>query len=115
MTGHGTVVLSTLEFDVLWERERLPRKHEALGVPSPGKTHTERAELVAEALDALKHRGLSDGERATPELADQLSLLAHPQVSIDSWVWTDHRPTLCSLLWRLIFAIPIAAMHPRKA
>lgn len=98
MTAHGTVVLSTLEFDVLWERERLPRKHEALGVPSPGKTHTERAELVAEALDALKHRGLSDGERATPELADQLGLLAHPQVSIDSWVWTDHRISSLAVL-----------------
>jgi hypothetical protein len=91
MTARETVVLSTLEFDVLWERERLPRKHEALGVPSPGKTHTERAKLVADALAGLKHRGLSDGERATPELADQLSLLAHPQVSVDSWVWTDHR------------------------
>ncbi len=51
MTGRGTVVLSTLEFDVLWERERLPRKHEALGVPSPGKTHTERATLVADAIE----------------------------------------------------------------
>lgn len=91
MIASGTVVLTTLEFDVLWELERLPRKHEALGVPSPGKTHTERAKLVADALGALKERGLSDGERAKPELADQLSLLAHPQVSIDTWVWTDHR------------------------
>jgi len=98
LTARGTVVLSTLEFDVLWERERLPRKHEALGVPSPGKTHTERAQLVAETLDALKHRGLSDGERATPELADQLSLLAHPQVAIDSWVFTDHRISSLAVL-----------------
>jgi hypothetical protein len=98
LTARGTVVLSTLEFDVLWERERLPRKHEALGVPSPGETHTERAQLVAEALDGLKHRGLSDGERATPELADQLSLLAHPQVAIDSWVFTDHRISALAVL-----------------
>jgi hypothetical protein len=91
LTGRGTVVLSTIEFDVLWERERLPRKHEALGVPSPGKTHTERATIVAGAMGALRDRGLADGDRATPELADQLSLLAHPQVSLDSWVWTDHR------------------------
>jgi len=91
MAASGTVVLSTLEFDVLWERERLPRKHEALGVPSPGKTHTERARLVADALASLEHRGLSDGERARPELADQLSLLANPQVCLDSWIWTDHR------------------------
>ena len=98
MTGRGTVVLSTLEFDVLWERERLPRKHEALGVPSPGETHTERAKLVAEAMGALEHRGLSDGERAIPELADQLALLAHPQVSIDTWVFTDHRISSLAVL-----------------
>jgi hypothetical protein len=98
LTARGTVVLSTLEFDVLWELERLPRKHEALGVPSPGKTHTERAQLVAEALGTLKERGLSDGERANPDLADQLSLLAHPQVSIDTWVFTDHRITSLAVM-----------------
>ncbi|MGH3759534.1 ESX secretion-associated protein EspG [Actinophytocola sp.] len=98
MTARGTVVLSTLEFDVLWERERLPGKHEALGVPSPGKTHTERAQLVAEVLDALQQRGLSDGERAVPELADQLNLLAHPQVCLDSWVWADHRISALAVL-----------------
>jgi hypothetical protein len=98
LTARETVVLSTLEFDVLWELERLPRKHEALGVPSPGKTHTERAKIVAEALGALEERGLSDGDRATPELADQLSLLAHPQVSLDTWVWTDHRITSLAVL-----------------
>lgn len=87
----GTIVLSTLEFDVLWESERLPGKHEALTVPSPGRTHTERRRLVAEAFAGLAQRGLAKGDRAVPELADQLSLLAHPQLSIDAWVWTDHR------------------------
>ena len=89
MTTSGTVKLSTLEFDVLWERERLPRRHEALSVPSPGKTHTERAQLVREAFAALEARGLADGERADGELLDRLNLLARPQVCIDSWVWTD--------------------------
>jgi hypothetical protein len=36
----GAIVLSKLEFDVLWESEKLPAKHEALTVPSPGRTHT---------------------------------------------------------------------------
>ncbi|SDC88295.1 EspG family protein [Actinokineospora iranica] len=85
-----SVVLSTLEFDVLWESERLPAKHVALTVPSPGMTHTERAELVAGAFGTLARRGLVEGRRAVPELADWLSLLAHPQVCVDSWVWTDH-------------------------
>jgi hypothetical protein len=87
----NTVVLTKLEFDVLWEQERLPRKHEALTVPSPGRTHTERRQLVAGALADLAERGLVSGDRATSELADRLALLAYPQLSIDGWVWTDHR------------------------
>jgi len=87
----GTIVLSKLEFDVLWEHEKLPAKHEALTVPSPGRTHTERRQLVAKAFADLEERGLADRERATPELLDRLNLLAYPQLAIDSWVWTDHR------------------------
>jgi hypothetical protein len=90
VSGSGSVVLSTLEFDVLWESEKLPPRHVALDVISPGRTHAERARLVREAFAALEQRGLAKGNRAVPELADWLSLLAHPQVAIDSWVWTDH-------------------------
>jgi hypothetical protein len=86
----GSVVLSTLEFDVLWTHERLPPRHVALNMLSPGRTHSERARLVREAFDALEQRGLAKNGRALPELADWLNLLAYPQVSIDSWVWTDH-------------------------
>jgi hypothetical protein len=89
--SNGTIVLSKLEFDVLWESEQLPPKHEALTVPSPGRTHTERRQLVAQAFAALEERGLAKRDRAVPDLVDQLNLLAHHQLSIDSWVWTDHR------------------------
>ncbi|WP_235926045.1 ESX secretion-associated protein EspG [Actinokineospora pegani] len=85
----GSVVLSALEFDVLWESERLPRRHVAIDVPSPGATHTERADLVEAALTSLAERGLAKAGRAAPELADRLALLAHARVSVDSWVWTD--------------------------
>lgn len=88
---NGTIVLSKLEFDVLWESEKLPPRHEALTVPSPGRTHTERRQLVAQAFADLEKRGLAKRDRAVPELADQLNLLGHPQLAIDSWVWTDHR------------------------
>jgi hypothetical protein len=87
----GTIVLSKLEFDVLWEHEKLPAKHEALTVPSPGRTHTERRQLVAQAFADLEGRGLAERGRAVPELLDWLNLLAHPQLAIDTWVWTDHR------------------------
>jgi hypothetical protein len=87
----GSVVLSTLEFDVLWEAERLPPRHVALDMVSPGRTHTERAQLRRTAFGDLDKRGLAEGDRALPELADWLNLLAYPGFSIDSWVWTDHR------------------------
>lgn len=89
MTTSGTVKLSALEFDVLWEREGLPRRHEAIDVPSPGKTHTERGQLVTKAFGELEARGLANGERADGELLDLLNLLARPQACIDSWVWSD--------------------------
>ncbi|TVT03424.1 ESX secretion-associated protein EspG [Amycolatopsis bartoniae] len=82
------MVLSTLEFDVLWEAERLPPPHPALRVPSPGRTHTERRALVAKAWESLGARGLARGDRASAELVDRLNLLAQPKVSIDVWVWT---------------------------
>ena len=91
MSDTGSVVLSTLEFDVLWTSEQLPARHVALNVPSPGRTHTERAVLVKSAFEALELRGLAKSNRAVPELADWLALLAYPQCSIDSWVWTDHQ------------------------
>jgi EspG family len=85
----SAIVLSALEFDVLWEAERLPPTHPALRVPSPGRTHTERGQLVEHAWESLRTRGLARGSRASDDLVDHLNLLAHPKVSIDIWVWTD--------------------------
>ncbi len=85
----STVVLSTLEFDVLWEAQRFPRRHVVLDVPSPGVTTGERADLVRRTMADLTDRGLADRGRAEPELADRLALLAYPERSVDGWVWTD--------------------------
>lgn len=82
-----SLVLSALEFDVVWESERLPARHVALDVPSPGKTNAERAELVRTTWRGLESRGLAQSGRATPELVDTLEILAHPHVSVDVWVW----------------------------
>ncbi|ATE57721.1 MULTISPECIES: ESX secretion-associated protein EspG [Actinosynnema] len=91
MTAPGTAVLSTLEFDVAWEAERLPRRNVALDVPSPGITHTERAELVRSAWESLERRDLASRQRVSPELADAFSLLANPQACVDIWIWVDGR------------------------
>lgn len=82
-----SLVLSALEFDVIWESERLPERHVALDVPSPGKTHAERAELAKKAWAGLESRKLAESGRAVPELADMLEVLAHPHVSVDGWIW----------------------------
>ena len=46
MTQTADFVLSALEFDVLTEHLELTRVPLVLRVPSPGRTHQERAELV---------------------------------------------------------------------
>ncbi|MEC3977079.1 ESX secretion-associated protein EspG [Amycolatopsis sp. H20-H5] len=86
---NGSIVLSTMEFDMLWEAERLPPRHVALDVPSPGTTHTERASLIEQAWSSLAARGLARGRQASSELVDMLNLFAHPKVSIDCWLWMD--------------------------
>ncbi|TVT53713.1 ESX secretion-associated protein EspG [Amycolatopsis rhizosphaerae] len=88
---NDSIVLSTLEFDVLWEAERLPPAHPALRVPSPGRTHSERRALVEQAWESLAERRLARGKRVSGELMDQLHLLASPRVGIDIWVWTDRQ------------------------
>jgi hypothetical protein len=87
MGSNGSIVLSALEFEVLWAAERLPPAHPALQVPSPGRTHAERARLVAGAWDALRQRGLAKGEQASGELMDALNVFAHAKVTVDTWVW----------------------------
>lgn len=87
------MVLSTLEFDVAWEAQRLPTRNVALDVPSPGTTHTERAQFVASAWESLEGRGLASRGRVVPELADGFALLANPQVSVDVWIWADRQIT----------------------
>jgi hypothetical protein len=90
-TAPGSVVMSTLEFDVLWEAEELPRRHVVLEVPSPGVTHSERGALTERAWELLAGRGFATGRTVASELADMLRLVARPRTSVDVWVWADRR------------------------
>lgn len=90
MTG-DSIVLSTVEFDVLWEAQHLPERHVTLDVPSPGTTTAERARLVDEAWESLAERRLARGRKAEPEVVDCLNLFVRPKASIDLWIWTDRR------------------------
>lgn len=87
----SSVVLSALEFDVVWESQRFPHRHVVLDVPSPGVTRNQRAELVAAAWAGLAERGLADRGRADAELIDRLAVLAYPERSVDGWIFTDRQ------------------------
>jgi hypothetical protein len=84
-----SLVLSAVEFDVLWESFELPRRHVALDVPSEGTTRSERRELIESAWTSLAERRLARNRRVSGEVADMLHLLARPQSAVDVWVWAE--------------------------
>ncbi len=81
------VALSSLEFDVLAEYLGIEAMPLVLKVPSPGRTHTERAELVDSAWESLSARGLGRPNRLNPELERMLRLLVRPQREVDARMW----------------------------
>ncbi|MFI9010609.1 ESX secretion-associated protein EspG [Actinosynnema sp. NPDC053489] len=89
------VVLSHLEFDLLWEDLGAGHPPYPLEVPSHGATVEERDELGTRVLGSLTEAGLADGSDVSPELEDLFALLAHGEVSVDALVF---RP----LPWRVL-------------
>ncbi|MGH3439443.1 MAG: ESX secretion-associated protein EspG [Sciscionella sp.] len=85
--GPEELTLSTLEFDVLWEYLRLPSMPVVIGVPSPGRTHSERTRLADEAWQRIEARGLGRQINLHPLLPRYLSLLAQPEREVDGRVW----------------------------
>ncbi|MEO6088326.1 MAG: ESX secretion-associated protein EspG [Umezawaea sp.] len=81
------VTISALEFDVLWEHLRLENMPLVLKVPSPGKTHAERAELERSVWAGLEQRGLGKPISLDPNLEDLLHLLNRPQTEVDGRLW----------------------------
>lgn len=79
--------LSALEFDVLTEHLRLETMPLVLKVPSPGRTHTERAKLAEKAWRSLTARDLGRPTRIDPELEWMLRLLAQPECEVDGRIW----------------------------
>lgn len=85
--GSEPVTLSPLEFDVLWEHLRLPPMPVVLRVPSPGRTHAERAQLVERAWCGIEERGLGRPAELHPLLLSQLKTLGHPDREVDGRAW----------------------------
>lgn len=81
------VIISTLEFDVLWEHLGLETMPLVLKVPSPGKTREERRELEDQVWRQLGARGLGGPRSLDPTLEDLLHVLNRPQQEIDGRIW----------------------------
>ncbi|WP_086821145.1 ESX secretion-associated protein EspG [Allokutzneria sp. NRRL B-24872] len=81
------VVLSPVEFDVLWSHLGLPEMPLVIRVPSPGKTHQERAELEHAVWDGIGARGLGRPIQLDAELERMLEVLALPDREVDGRVW----------------------------
>lgn len=85
-TGTG-VVLSLLEFDLLWEDfgagERPPYP---LEIPSHGETMDEREDLDDQVFAGLQEAGLTDGDEVSEDFARLLRILSRPACSIDLMV-----------------------------
>lgn len=79
----SATVLSPAEFDVAWEMLGLGETPVALELPSPGTTDAERARVVRDATAALQDRDLVRHARPAPDLAQEMTLLAHAEVFRD--------------------------------
>ncbi|GAA1315099.1 ESX secretion-associated protein EspG [Saccharothrix xinjiangensis] len=81
------ITLSAEEFDVLWERLDLGQVPLVIKVPSPGRTHRERADLERRAWHGIGARGLGGPTGLEPELHHLLRLFSRPEREVDGRVW----------------------------
>jgi hypothetical protein len=85
------VIISTLEFDVLWEHLGLETMPLVLKVPSPGKTREERRGIEDQVWRQLGARGLGGPRSLDPTLEDLLHVMNRPQQEIDARMWLGER------------------------
>jgi hypothetical protein len=87
-TGLGEpITLTALEFDVLWEHLDLGDMPLVLKVPSPGRTNTERAQLVDRVWQSLAAKGLGGPLALDGQLSALLRLIARPARELDGRLW----------------------------
>jgi hypothetical protein len=82
-------VLTTVEFDVLWEGLGLGPTPVILRLASPGRTHAERRAVQAAGWQAMRDRGLAGPSGPDPELTRLLHLLARPTEQLELRAWWD--------------------------
>ncbi|MEC3976717.1 ESX secretion-associated protein EspG [Amycolatopsis sp. H20-H5] len=92
------IVLSHLEFDLLWADLGRGARPYPLDVPAHGRTRAERGELGVTVFAKLAEAGFADGDDLDPELEDLFVLLGSPALSVDALV-VGEQP------WRLLAAV----------
>jgi hypothetical protein len=80
----GTIELSTLEYDILWEHLRLGPFPPILTIDSHGATLDERAKLATKAWDSLAAKDLGWPSQVDARLRRRLCLLARPEWELDA-------------------------------
>lgn len=83
------LAVSTVEFDVLWEWLGLGATPVVLRLSSPGRTHTERREIVNTAWQGLRRRGRADVGGPDAEIIRLMHLFAAPSEQVELRLWTD--------------------------
>ncbi|WP_410633038.1 ESX secretion-associated protein EspG [Amycolatopsis sp. cmx-4-83] len=98
-TTSAGVILSHLEFDLLWADlgPGGPPPH-PFDVAAHGRTHAERDDLGVRVFASLAEAGLTDGDDVSAELADLFTVLGSPTLSVDALVLGDAP-------WRLLAAV----------
>lgn len=87
--GVEPVELSFSELDVLREHLGMESLPLVLKVPSPGRTHAERRELVERVWRGLDGRGLCGTGGLHERLERMLLMLAAPRYEVDGRCWLD--------------------------
>jgi hypothetical protein len=94
----GAVVLSHLEFDLVWEDLGFGEPPLALDVPSHGATEADRDQLGTEVFASLASAGLIRDDEVDPELEELLGMLRHHTTSVDAVVFGEQP-------WRVLAAV----------
>ncbi|MFD2416063.1 ESX secretion-associated protein EspG [Amycolatopsis pigmentata] len=86
MPAVGGVVLSHLEFDLLWSDLDLGAPPYPLEIRSHGFTMAERDQLGGRVFESLDEAGLIDGDEVAAWVEDLLVLLSRPVLSVDALI-----------------------------
>ena len=84
-----SIELSATEIRVCWKHLQLDELPVVIDVPPLGRTEPERRQLVAQALDGLRGRGLLGDQGIDPDLAELLITLARYHWAVEAWLLLD--------------------------